>query len=87
MNRPGIAGDLPLLPPNLSTIETVRILKQENKAASAIAGLKGIAYIIPNQSILSNAIVLHEAKDSSEIENIISTGDDLHKAVSSRPRR
>jgi len=76
-------NNLPLLPPGPGKIETIRILKQENKAAAAIAELKGIANIIPNQSILINAIVLQEAKDSSEIENIITTTDDLYKAVSS----
>lgn len=76
-------NELPFLPPDTSKTETVRILKQENKAIAAIAELKGIANIIPNQSILINAIVLQEAKDSSEIENIITTKDDLYKAVSS----
>jgi Fic family protein len=76
-------NNLPLLPPDPAKIETIRILKQETRAASAIAELKGIANIIPNQAILINAIVLQEAKDSSEIENIITTSDDLYKAVSS----
>lgn len=76
-------NELPLLPPDTSKIETVRILKQESKAIAAIAELKGIANIIPNQAILINAIVLQESKDSSEIENIITTKDDLYKAVSS----
>lgn len=76
-------NDLSFLPPDTSKTETVRILKQESKAVAAIAELKGIANIIPNQSILINAIVLQEAKDSSEIENIITTKDDLYKAVSS----
>lgn len=81
---PKISYDgLAFLPPESAKIETVRILKQENKAASALAELKGIAHIIPNQSILINAIVLREAKDSSEIENIITTQDDLYKAASS----
>lgn len=81
--NPTVPNDnLPYLPPEMSKIETIKILKQENKAASAIAELKGIANIIPNQSILINAIVLQEAKDSSEIENIITTKDDLYKAVS-----
>lgn len=74
---------LPHLPPRKEKIETIRILKQEGKASAAIAELKGIANIIPNQAILVNAIVLQEAKDSSEIENIITTQDDLYKAVSS----
>lgn len=76
-------SELPFLPPDTSKTETVRILRQENKTIAAIAELKGIANIIPNQSILINAIVLQEAKDSSEIENIITTKDDLYKAVSS----
>ena len=76
-------NELSFLPPDTSKTETVRILKQESKAIAAIAELKGIANIIPNQSILINAIVLQEARDSSEIENIITTRDDLYKAVSS----
>jgi cell filamentation protein, protein adenylyltransferase len=75
-------NDLPLLPPETHLFETINILKQENKARSAIAELKGIAKIIPNQSILINAIILQEAKDSSEIENIITTQDELYKAIS-----
>lgn len=80
-------NELPLLPPDQSRIETVHLLKQETKAAAAIAELKGIAHIIPNQAILINAIVLQEAKDSSEIENIITTSDDLYKAISSTSAR
>jgi len=73
---------LPFLPPSLEKIETIAILKQESRAHAAISELKGIANIIPNQAILINAIVLQEAKDSSEIENIITTNDDLYKAAS-----
>ena len=75
-------NDLPLLPPSKELFETIKILKQENKSRSAIAELKGIAKIIPNQSILINAIILQEAHDSSEIENIITTQDELYKAIS-----
>jgi Fic family protein len=74
---------LPFLPPDRSKIETIAVLRQENKAVAALAELKGLANIIPNQSILINVIVLQEAKDSSEIENIITTQDELYKAVSS----
>lgn len=70
------------LPIESTKTETINILKAENKAAKALAELKGIANLIPNQSILINAIVLQESKDSSEIENIITTKDDLYKAVS-----
>ena len=78
---------LPLLPPDRSKIETIAVLRQENKAVAALAELKGLANIIPNQSILINAIVLQEAKDSSEIENIITAQDELYKAVSSTIKR
>lgn len=70
------------LPVSKEKTETIAILKAESKAARALAELKGIANIIPNQSILINAIVLQESQDSSEIENIITTRDDLYKAVS-----
>jgi len=46
-----------------------------------LAELKGIANTIPYQSMLMNAIVLQEAKGSSEIENIITTQDELFKAL------
>ncbi|HBI37156.1 MAG: addiction module protein [Spirochaetes bacterium GWF1_31_7] len=80
-------NELPLLPPDNGKIESIKILRQENKAIASISELKGIAHIIPNQSILINAIVLQEAKDSSEIENIITTKDKLYKAVSSNAKK
>jgi Fic family protein len=70
------------LMPERTRIETIRILRQESKSAAALAELKGIAKTIPNQSMLINAVVLQEAKDSSEIENIITTQDELYKALS-----
>ena len=69
------------LPPLRDKVETINILKQANKAAAALAELKGIAKTIPNQAMLINAIVLQEAKDSSQIENIITTQDELYKAL------
>ena len=69
------------LPPLREKVETIEILRQTNKSASALAELKGIAKSIPNQAMLINAIVLQEAKDSSEIENIITTQDELYKAL------
>jgi len=45
-----------------------------------LAKLNGVALIIPNQNILINSLVLQEAKDSSEIENIITTHDELFRA-------
>lgn len=69
------------LPPLRDKVETIKILRQANKATAALAELKGIAKTIPNQSMLINAIVLQEAKGSSEIENIITTQDELYKAL------
>ena len=61
-------------------IETTKILKKAIQANRALAKLNGTAKIIPNQNILINALVLQEAKDSSEIENIITTHDELFRA-------
>ncbi|MPR35948.1 Fic family protein [Salmonirosea aquatica] len=69
------------LPPEREKVETIPILREVSAATAALAELKGIAKSIPNQSMLINAIVLQEAKDSSEIENIITTQDELYKAL------
>ena len=69
------------LPPPREKVETIDILRQTNKSTAVLAELKGIAMTIPNQSMLINAVVLQEAKDSSDIENIITTQDDLYKAL------
>lgn len=61
-------------------VETKNILKKLNKAHRALAELKGLVSSIPNENILINTLGLQEAKDSSEIENIITTHDDLYKA-------
>jgi len=61
-------------------IETKEILKKSIRANSALAKLNGVAKIIPNQMILINALTLQEAKDSSEIENIVTTHDELYLA-------
>ena len=71
-------NDLLKLPPESGLISSVSIWKAEARARAALAELKGLAHIIPNQSILVNAIVLQEAQDSSEIENIITTRDKLY---------
>jgi len=72
---------LPLLPPSKEKVETIKILKQLSRASIALGELKGIAKTMPNQAMLVNAVVLQEAKDSSEIENIITTQDELYKAL------
>jgi len=67
------------LPLNIE-LETKRVLKALPKAHATLAELKGIASTIPNQNILINTLGLQEAKDSSAIENIITTDDDLYKS-------
>lgn len=61
-------------------LETRAVLKSLPSAHAALAELKGIASTIPNQTILINTLGLQEAKDSSAIENIITTHDDLYKS-------
>ena len=68
------------LPPPSDDLETKAILKASISANKYLAELKGVSETIPNQSILINALVLQEAKDSSEIENIITTHDEMYKA-------
>lgn len=71
------------IPPKLpicKELETKGVLKKIINANKALAELKGVARSIPNQSILINALSLQEAKDSSEIENIITTHDELYRA-------
>ena len=65
---------------NKTINETKKILKKLATAHRALAELKGVATSIPNESILINTLGLQEAKDSSAIENIITTHDDLYKA-------
>ena len=76
-------NDLPLVPPTIE-LETKNVLKQAIAATRVLAELKGRADEIPNQSILVNAITLQEAKDSSEIENIVTTQDNLYQAFTAK---
>ncbi len=61
-------------------LETKRILKQLNRSNRKLAELKGVAQTIPNEQILISTLTLQEAKDSSEVENIVTTQDDLYRA-------
>lgn len=71
---------LPLLPPKI--IFSQKVYKKAIEANKALAELKGLAGLIPNQGIVLNSLTLREAKDSSEIENIVTTQDELYKAFS-----
>ncbi|WP_336952353.1 Fic family protein [Sphingobium aromaticivastans] len=68
--------DLPDLPPP-GVIETAAVLKALARAHRYLAELKGRAATIPNQGILIDTLSLQEAKASSEIENIVTTQDEL----------
>lgn len=75
-NRPYDA--LPPLPPK-ADIETRAILKACIGARAAVSALRQSGALIPNQSVLINTIPLLEAQASSEIENIVTTTDELFK--------
>lgn len=62
-------------------LETKAVLKQLNQSNKRLAELKGVAATIPNERILISTLTLQEAKDSSEVENIVTTQDDLYKAT------
>lgn len=68
------------LPLNIN-LETKKVLKQVNKTSRALGELKGVAKTMPNQNILINAIMINEAKTSSSIENIVTTHDEIYKAM------
>lgn len=76
-------NELPLLFPNSDEWESISVYKKLAEARAALAELKGRLPIIPNPLMLINTLVLQEAKDSSNIENIFTTNDALYKAFSS----
>jgi Fic family protein len=69
----------PLEQLNPARFETPAILKKLASSSRKLAELKGMAASIPNQAVLINTLALQEAKDSSEIENIVTTHDELFK--------
>lgn len=70
---------IPHLPPQ-TEIETKVVLKQLAVSHRYLAELKGISKTIPNENILIDTLILQEAKDSSEIENIVTTHDEIYKS-------
>jgi Fic family protein len=73
-------NELPLLPP-AEEVETRAVLKRCITARAALAELKQAAELIPNQAMLINTLPLLEARASSEIENIVTTTDELFRHV------
>lgn len=70
-------NNMPLLPPPSAAYESIAILKACIPARAALAELKQAGELLPNQNLLINLLPLLEAKDSSEIENIVTTTDKL----------
>ena len=70
---------LEMLPYKNVNLKTNKILEQLTVSSRALAELKGYANTIPNMHILINAVTINEAKDSSAIENIVTTHDDIYK--------
>lgn len=75
-------NDLPELPIAQDLYRKVEVYDQLGKAKEALALLAGRSAAIPNQALLINSITLQEAKDSSAIENVLTTTDDLYQAFS-----
>ena len=73
-------NDLPLLPPKVD-IETKEILRKTILAGRALAQLNGTLNNLPNPTLFLDTIYLQEAKASSEVENIITTNDELYKSL------
>ncbi|MBZ9650892.1 Fic family protein [Psychroflexus montanilacus] len=73
-------NNLPLLPPK-AILETTRVLRKTIEASRALAQLNGMLTNLPNPTLFLDTIHLQEAKASSEIENIITTNDDLYKSL------
>ena len=70
-------NDLPTLPP-VEDVETKVILKKAISANKALAELRGWSFTQANPFLLLQSITLQEAKASSEIENVVTTNDELY---------
>ena len=81
MNKKNVPyNNLPLLPPKFE-IETLPILKKAISANKSLAELRGWSFNQANPLLLLQSIALQEAKSSSEIENIVTTNDEIYQAL------
>ncbi len=85
-NRDIPYNGLPLLPP-IDKLETIDVLKKTISASRALANLNGAIINLPNPQLFLDTIHLQEAKASSEIENILTTNDELYKSVVAKTKR
>ncbi|MDA8209351.1 MAG: Fic family protein, partial [Actinomycetota bacterium] len=76
-------NDLPALPPPGLDLEPKQVLKAAIEARTALATLSQAGRLLPNPNILIHAVPLLEAQASSEIENIVTTADELFKHAGS----
>ncbi|MBV8255859.1 MAG: Fic family protein [Chitinophaga sp.] len=79
-NRAQPNNDLPKLPPT-DFVESPEILRHLAKASRYLGELNGLCAALPDSQLLINIVVLQESKDSSAIENIVTTQDELYKAA------
>jgi Fic family protein len=80
-----VKSQLPTLPlANEKALESVPVLKALSRAHRFLAELKGVSKTIPNEGILISSLTLQEAKDSSAIENIITTHDELFRVAGAK---
>ncbi len=76
-------NQLPHLPPKRE-LETKQVLKKTISANKELANMAGFCKQLPNEAIFyHSAFLIKEAKDSSEIENIVTTNDELYQALAS----
>lgn len=80
-NRKEPYNSLPALPPSGLDLEIPPILKSLSKASRSLGELNGLCATLPDPQILINTIILQESRDSSAIENIVTTQDELYKAA------
>ena len=74
-------NDLPLLPPP-QDLEGARIMRRAMAAARELAALNQACTLLPDPRVLVNTLPILEAHDSSEIENIVTTKDELFRLAS-----
>ena len=79
-------NDLPELPPAVD-LESRDILKTCISAMTELTRANALVKMLPNEEVLINTLPLQEARRSSEIENIVTTNDDLYRAMASDRNR
>ena len=79
-------NDLPELPP-ATDLESRDILKACISAMTELSNANALVKMLPNEAVLVNTLPLQEARRSSEIENVVTTNDELYRAMTSDSNR